>query len=105
MAKKVSELTALDVAKYIRLDEMSADDEAQIETFLDVAKNYISSYTGVPQISNNTDDDTLDSYPDFVIAALVLCQDMYDNRTLYTDKNNVNKTVETILNMHTRICL
>jgi len=31
---------------------------------------------------------------------MILCQDMYDNRSMYVDKNNLNKVVETILGMH-----
>lgn len=39
-------------------------------------------------------------YDDLVIAIYILVQDMYDNRTLYVDKTNINKVVETILGMH-----
>ena len=42
----------------------------------------------------------VDAFEDFVIVVYVLCQDMYDNRTLYVDKSNLNKVVETILGMH-----
>lgn len=42
----------------------------------------------------------LDAYNDFVIVIYVLVQDMYDNRTLYVDKDKQNRVVETILNMH-----
>lgn len=42
----------------------------------------------------------LDAHDDIVIAVYVLCQDMYDTRSYYVDKSNVNKVVETILNMH-----
>ena len=35
-----------------------------------------------------------------VYAVLVLVQDMWDTRTLYVDKGNVNRTVESILNLH-----
>ena len=31
---------------------------------------------------------------------MVLCQDMYDNRSMYVDKNNMNKVVEAVLGMH-----
>jgi len=31
---------------------------------------------------------------------LVLVQDMWDNRTLYVDKSNVNKVVDSILGLH-----
>jgi hypothetical protein len=42
----------------------------------------------------------IDAFDDFVIAVYVLCQDMYDNRTMYVDNANVNKVVDNILGMH-----
>ena len=97
MVSKVSEITIEDVARYIRVDDYEVSD---IETYLNIAKNYISSYTGIPVTSE--DGESLDDFADFIIAVYILCQDMYDNRTLYVDKNNVNKVVQTILDMHTR---
>ena len=97
MVSKVSEITIEDVARYIRVDDY---DEGEIETYLNIAKTYISSYTGIPITSE--DGESLDDFPEFVIVVYILCQDMYDNRTLYVDKSNINKTVQTILDMHTR---
>ena len=97
MVSKVSEITIDDVARYIRVDDY---EESDIETYLNIAKNYISSYTGIPVTSE--EGESLDDFPDFVIVAYILCQDMYDNRTLYVDKNNINKVVQTVLDMHTR---
>ena len=34
------------------------------------------------------------------IALLVLVGDMYDNRQMYVDKANINRTADTILGMH-----
>ena len=93
MVTKVSEITVKDIADFIRLDEVGSAEEEQLSTFLLVAKNYVTNYTGL---------DDLDEYADLVIAVYILCQDMYDNRTLYVDKNNLNKVVQTILDMHTR---
>jgi hypothetical protein len=75
------------------LDELDATDEKQLSTFLTSAKNYIKNYTGL---------DDLDEYPDLVIVVFILCQDMYDNRTMYVESGNINKVVQTILDMHTR---
>ena len=97
MVSKVSEITFEDVARYIRVDDY---DESEIETYLNIAKNYVSSYTGIPVI--NEEGESLDDFPDFVIVVYILCQDMHDNRTMYVDKGNINKTVQTILDMHTR---
>ena len=90
---KVSEITTKDIADFIRLGEVSSAEETQLQTFLTVAKNYVANYTAL---------EDLDEYPDLVIAVYVLCHDMYDNRSLYIDKNNPNKVVQTILDMHTR---
>lgn len=99
---KVSEITAKDVANYLRLSEVSNEDEKDIDLFLNIAKNYIENYTGIPQKSENVEDETLDTYSDFIIVVYVLCQDMYDNRRMYVDGKNINNTVKTILDMHTR---
>ena len=107
MVSKVSEITTRDVADYLRLTEY---EEADIETYLNIAKNYISNYTGIPEWDEYEYDDdenveTLDSYADFVIVVYVLCQDMYDNRSMYVNGGNINKVVQTILDMHTRVHL
>lgn len=99
---KVSEITVKDIADYLRLSEISEEDEKNIELFLNIAKNYIENYTGIPQESENVEDETLDTYSDFIIVVYVLCQDMYDNRKMYVDGKSINNTVKTILDMHTR---
>lgn len=88
---KVSEITYEDVAEYIRLDELTEDDVNTLNNLIEIAKTFIRNYTG------RTD---LDGFQDFVIVVLVLCQDMWDNRTLYVDKTNLNYVVESILGMH-----
>ena len=93
MITKVSEITTKDIADFIRLGEVSDAEENQLQTFLTVAKDYVANYTAL---------EDLDEYADLVIAVYILCQDMYDNRSLYIDKNNPNKVVQTILDMHTR---
>ena len=101
MVSKVSEITIQDVAEYIRIDDY---DESEIETYLNIAKNYISNYTGIPEASEEEDGiaETLDSFADLVIVVYILCQDMYDNRSMYVNSGNINKVVQTILDMHVR---
>ena len=91
MITKVSEITSKDVADYIRLAEPSDEDKKYLKTILKVAKDFIK---------NNTGQEDLDKYTDFIIVVYVLCQDMYDNRSYYVDNTNVNKVVQTILDMH-----
>ena len=89
----VSQITAQDVADYLRICEVTQDDLNTLNTLLTVAKVYIGEYTG------RTIQD-LDNYKDIIIVVLILCQDMWDNRTLYVDDSNVNKVVESILGLH-----
>ena len=93
MVTKVSEITAKNIADYIHLDEVNDADTQQLNTLLIIAKNYIANYTAL---------NDLDEYADLVIVVYILCQDMWDNRTMYIDKGNPNKVVQTILDMHTR---
>lgn len=90
---KVSEITYTDIADYIRLDDPNESEINTLNTLINISKNFISNYTGRTA-------QELDNYQDVVIVVLILCQDMWDNRTLYVDKSNLNKVVETILNMH-----
>ena len=87
---KVSEIKIKDLMDYIRPDEY---DEAGFENILSAVKGFIKSYTGL-------DDEQIDEHEEFYIAVMILAADMYDNGALYVNTSNLNKTVETILNMH-----
>ena len=87
---KVSEITTEIVAEHCRADDYR---EEELQRILDGARAYVRSYTGL-------DDTTIDAHEEFSTAVLVICQDMYDNRSMYVDKNATNKVVETILGMH-----
>lgn len=89
---KVSEIAVSDVVEYLKLEEGEYS-PTQLQTLLDTAKAFIGSYTGL-------DATAIDTHNEFLIVVYVLCQDMYDNRSLYVDKSNLNKVVETILGMH-----
>lgn len=92
-AKKVSDITVSDVTDYLRITEVTDEDTALLTTALNVAKQFVMSYTGL-------DADGLDAHDDLVIVIYVLCQSMYDDRTYYIDKSNINNVVESILNLH-----
>lgn len=99
---KVSEITENELANYLRISEVSEQEKMELKTYLNIAKNYISNYTAIQEKSESEEVETLDNYSDFVIVVYILCQDMYDNRTMYVDNKSINKTVQTILDMHTR---
>ncbi len=92
---KVSEINIYDLANYLRLDPDSLEgaESTMLETILSSAKAFIKSYTGLTETR-------IDEHEDFTIVVFILAQDMNDNRVLYVEKDNINKTVETILGMH-----
>lgn len=90
---KISDITSGNLAEYLHLPDPDVNDYTTLNTMLDVAVAYMTSYTG-------RSEEELDELNDMVIVAFVLVQDMWDNRTMYVDGANVNKVVDTILGMH-----
>ena len=91
--KKVSDITVTDVTDYLRISEVTDEDTSLLTTALNVAKQFVMSYTGL-------DAEGMDAHEDLVIVIYVLCQNMYDDRTYYVDMGNINNVVESILNLH-----
>ena len=91
----VSQITDEFVANFLKEDYESMEDNDKIllSTIINSAIGYMTSITGLSE-------DKLDEYPEFVIALLVLTQDMWDNGTYIVDKSNTNKTVDAILDAH-----
>jgi hypothetical protein len=108
--EKVSSITAAYLAQYLRIVDPTEAQTQELETFLTVAKNYVSSYVGLPITApaddpettdvDESDVETLDSHAEFVAAVCVLVQNQYDNRTFYTDKGKIEDVVNSILGMH-----
>ena len=99
---KISEISAADVAAYLRLEEGDYNLN-EITAVMAAAESYIASFTGIP--AGNGDEsaeETLDDHEDFYAAYMVLCQDMYDNRSYIAESGGVNRAVESILGMHAR---
>lgn len=90
---KVSDITVTDVTDYLRIPEITPDVISLLTSALNVAKEFVKSYTGL-------DDNGMDAHEDLVIVIYVLCQSMYDDRSYYIDKSNINNVVESILNLH-----
>lgn len=90
---KVSEITYQDVADYIHVSEITEEEQNLLNNLINISKAYIMGYTG------HTIEE-LDDHQDFVIVLFILCQDMWDNRTLYVDNTNLSVVVDNILGMH-----
>lgn len=92
--KKVSDIAAEDVADFLRINSLLSNDERNsLNMMISAAKAFIRGYTGLSA-------EKLDEHEDLSIVVFILCQDMYDNRTLYVEKGSVNRTVDAILGMH-----
>lgn len=93
MITKVSEIKIEDLKSYLRLTDIDKTEENYLNTIINSSISYVRNYTGLT-------DEELDKYSDIVAVIFILCQDLYDNRSLYVDKNNINKVVENILSLH-----
>lgn len=90
---KISELTISTVKDYIRVD--NEDENTLIETFLKSSKSYVKNYTGLSDVQ-------MDEKEDLTTAVLILCADMYDNRTAteVNTKTKVSFVLDSILSMY-----
>ena len=101
---KISEIQEVEVARYLRLESGEYDSQ-ELAAIMRAAESFIQRYTGIPSAGTTESETTLDDYEDFYIAYMVLCQDMYDNRTMYTDTryaNSGNRVVDSVLGLHAR---
>ena len=89
---KVSEIQLSDTVEYLRL-EQGHYIPGELQMMMDAAKAYIKSYTGLS-------DEKIDVHEEFSIAFYALVQDFFENKTIQTDKSNVNLVIESILGMH-----
>ena len=91
----VSDITVKNLADYLKLDyENLAEEEIlELAAFLNAAETFIVDYTGLTLSQ-------IDEHESLTVAIYVLVQDMYDNRTYYVDKNNLNRVVSMILDMN-----
>ncbi len=92
---KISTINAEDIMNYLRIAESDRDINLKndIENYLKIAKKFIQDETGL-------DAKEIDEHDDLIIIVYVLCQEFYDNRSLYVDEKNLNRVYETILGRH-----
>lgn len=91
---KVSEVTNIDLAKYVRLDDASDLELNELERMRSGAVAFIKSYSGLT-------DEEVDEHEDITQVLFILVADMFDNRNYQMDsKSVVNPSVKSILNMH-----
>lgn len=91
----VNAITREDVKKYIRVDHQ--DENALIDAFLEAAKEYVKTYTGLS-------DEAIATKASLTPAVFIICADLYDKRSGTEVSGNttakVNLVLDTILGMH-----
>lgn len=88
---KISEVN-LDVLKnYLHVSHN--EDDTLLGAILTASKAFVQSYTGLSS-------DSLDMKEDISIAMLIICSELYDNRSYSMEFHQVNSVVKTILHMY-----
>lgn len=90
---KISEVDLRYVKKYLRIEEEETDEDNILTGIMSAALDYIKTYTALTA-------EQIDEHEDLTIAYLILCEDMFDNRSVSVKNSAVNRTVSTILSMH-----
>ena len=94
---KISELTPETVARYLRIDWDHAreEDTLELESFLKAAKAFVFGFVGKT-------DAECDAWPDLTIAVLLICEDMYDNRSAAVTRESAaqNPALMRLLGLH-----
>jgi uncharacterized phage protein (predicted DNA packaging) len=88
---KMSAVTITELKNYAHV--YHNEDDLLFTAILVAAKSYIQSYTGLSI-------ESIDMKEDLTIALYVLSNEMYENRIYMVEGSNVNKVVQSILNMH-----
>ncbi len=90
----ISEVTVSYILNYLRVDDPTEIETAEVTAMLDQAKARIQAYTGLTA-------DECDEHEDLTDALLLIISDSFDNRTMTFDKPvYTNKAVTQILDLH-----
>ena len=83
-----SYITVKNLADYLKLDYSGLAEEEILElaAFFNAAETFIADYVGLTLSQ-------IDEHESLTVAIYVSVQDMYDNRTHYVDKNNLDRVV------------
>lgn len=97
---KISEVSIDDLKQYANV--YTADDDNIFDIILSAATQFISTYTGLPLVDDlaNGVTDSIDDHEDLTIALMVLCNEMYDNRSMTVDNDKLNFVVKQIMDSH-----
>lgn len=90
---KLSDAAIGNVKDYLRV--VDDTDNTLITAIMAAAKQTVLSYTGLTAAQ-------ADDYEDLTIAYLIICSELYDNRTYTVQNDRINPAAALILNLHNR---
>ncbi|MBR6968470.1 MAG: phage gp6-like head-tail connector protein [Ruminococcus sp.] len=90
---KISAVSDDYIINYLREDPTDAEVRTMIAPMKTAALEYLAAHTGLDQSG-------LDQYEDLTFAYLMLIEDLYDNRSTTVSSSTRNKTLDTILSLH-----
>ena len=92
---KINEVTTEFVLNYLHEDGTDAENLAIVTAAMPAAKAYIIEHTSLTEAEIN-------EYDDLTFAYLIIIEDLYDNRTAYTNNIHANTTLDKILSLHSK---
>ena len=92
---KISEVSDEYITNYLREDPTDPEFTAALGPMKTAALEYLAAYTGLDQ-------EGLDEFGDLTFAYLILIGDLYDNRATTVSSSVSNKTLDTILSLHSK---
>ncbi len=92
---KINEVTNEFIFNYLHEDGTDAENVAIVEAAKPAAKAYIVEHTSLSM-------EEINDYDDLTFAYLIIIEDLYDNRTAYTNNIHANRTLDTILSLHSK---
>lgn len=87
---KITEIDENYLVDYLKIDDPDPYEITNVKAAFDAAKTYILNQTGM-------EEETLNEKDDLTMAALILTEDLYDNRRYYVDTDKVNEVVTGII--------
>ena len=88
---RLSEITLDKVRNYCGVS--GADSDGMLEIMTAAARSFLLNRTGLSA-------EEADEYPDLTLAAFVLINEMFSNRTYAVDSTNMNPFVENIIGQY-----
>lgn len=98
---KISEVTVNTLLEFIH-EEPTEQAQQRMSIIMASALAYIEGHTGISRRRPDNEGESLDNYEDLTTVYLIICQHMYDNRTLVSEGKEFDRVIDGIMSLHSR---